>query len=122
MHEFEPLPLKTLGEKVGDYLAVIAVAVGLLVILIVVAAVGAAAAFGAPIYEGRGDTVTVTLTDEPCTVAAVSNLPRRATWAERGKLFEGCFEFAGGWVVMYFAEDRTVVLAPRGVFQPVTRT
>lgn len=117
---FEPLPLKTLGEKIGDYLSMIAVAIGLLVILIVVAAVGAAAAFGAPIYEGRGETVTVTLTDEPCTVAAVSNLPRRATWTERGKVFEGCYEMVGGVVVMYFAEYRTVILAPRGAFQPVS--
>lgn len=115
------LPLKTIGVIVGDFLAIIAVAIGLLLVLLVVAAVGAAAAFGAPIYEGRGDTVTVILFDEPCAVAAVSNLPLRATWAERGKVYQGCYEFAGGWVVMYF-EDRTVVLAPRESFQPVSGT
>ena len=53
--------------------------------------------------------VTITFTDEPCTLAAVRNLPNRATWSEGGKTFEGCFTVQELLVLAYF-DDRTMVV------------
>lgn len=66
--------------------------------------------------------ITVVLTDEPCTLAAVSNLSRRATWEEKGKKYEGCYAVADSTVVAYFAEDRTVTVIPLSVFVKAVNT
>lgn len=53
----------------------------------------------------------VQLLDEPCRLAAVINLPRRATWTEGGKVFEGCWgrHVQAPHVILTYWEDKTVV-------------
>lgn len=65
----------------------------------------------------QSDGIVVTLTNEKCALPAVSNLPVRATWAEKGKTHEGCYGVSFGNVLMYF-DDRTVVSLPSRHFQP----
>jgi hypothetical protein len=65
--------------------------------------------------EGGG--VTVSLYQEPCARAAVSNLPYRATWRDAaGKTFEGCAAVQHGSVVVMYFDDRTVVTVPVRAF------
>lgn len=61
----------------------------------------------------------ITLTDEPCAVSAVANLPFRATWWEAGKTFEGCYGYSSsdGLILAYF-DDKTVVALPVQIFTP----
>lgn len=72
-----------------------------------------------PLAAAQADGgATITLTDEPCAIAEVSNLPLRATWAQGGQVFEGCFSVhPAGIVILYFAGDKTVAIAPRSAFQ-----
>ena len=68
-------------------------------------------ALAEPIYEARGDGLVVTIYREPCALEAVTNLPKRATWQEGDKVYEGC---AGampqlGIAIFYFS-DRTVAI------------
>lgn len=64
----------------------------------------------------EGDAVVI-LTDEPCAIAAVRNLPYRVVWQEREKKYEGCYHVhPSGIVVMYF-DDRTVGIVPLRVFR-----
>lgn len=81
-----------------------------------------AAVLPAPVFTATADGATVTLTDEPCTIRAVSNLRYRATWEEKGKVFEGCWSANPrvGVVSAYFVEDRTVVAIPIPMFERVT--
>lgn len=116
---FDMEPLKMLGTKVTAGLIMIAVGLVLFVVLILATAWGAAVAFGAPIAEAGDARVTITLFDEACAIAAVSNLPQRATWTEGGKIFDGCWASAGGIILLYFS-DRSVVAVPTQVFQRVT--
>jgi hypothetical protein len=69
-----------------------------------------------------GQTVEVVLHDEPCALEAIANLPKRATWTEPGKTYEGC------WgpdphlpIVQVYWSDRTVVAIPRRALVPLTR-
>ena len=72
------------------------------------------------LYMARDDNGTVVeLTNEPCALPAVANLPKRAVWRETGKVFEGCYVARFGAVVMYFS-DRTVIIAPMNAFTRVT--
>lgn len=64
-------------------------------------------------------TVTVTLTNEPCKLDAVKNLPYRAEWRDGAKVFQGCFNvWPGGYILAYF-DDRTAALIPVQEFRPV---
>lgn len=67
MDDFEPLTLKTLGEKVTAALIMIGVALVLLVVVIVAAALGAAVAFGMPVLSQDG-----------CAIVADASLVGRA--------------------------------------------
>ena len=74
----------------------------------------------APIASATSDGVTVTLYNEPCALAAVVNLPNRATWQEKGKTIEGCFTLVPEVsAVMAYFSDKTVVLMPMQVFSRV---
>jgi hypothetical protein len=74
-----------------------------------------------PVMVARVGPVSITLYDESCAIAAVANLQRRATWAENGKVFEGCFGVSEiGVVMLYFAEDRSVGAVPTEMFVRVT--
>ncbi|HET9663577.1 MAG TPA: hypothetical protein VFP00_05055 [Burkholderiales bacterium] len=45
-----------------------------------------------PIFFADFESGRVTLTDEPCTLKAVTNAPKRVTWREpNGRLSEGCY-------------------------------
>lgn len=70
----------------------------------------------APLAVAVDESVTVTLHDEPCALPAVSNLPHRATWVEKGATHEGCWGSNGQIVMAYFA-DRSVVAIPLRSFQ-----
>ena len=60
----------------------------------------------------------VVLYDEACALEAVTNLPSRATWTEKGKVFEGCWAANSNLILAYF-DDRTVIAVPLRVFQKV---
>ena len=82
------------------------------------------AAKAEPLFRAdTGDSV-ITVHSEPCAVSAVGNLPKRATWEEKGKKYEGC---AGQHpqfpiLIFYFSGDRSVVVVPAQLFQRVTGT
>lgn len=65
--------------------------------------------------------VTVRLTDEPCALEAVTNMPNRATWTEAGVVTEGCFGIQGTLLLAYWA-DKTVTALPVRAFQRVSAT
>lgn len=87
-------------------------------LLLLLVAAGAGRTYAAPIFEAADGTVVVTLTNEPCRLKAVDNLPLRATWREDGKTHEGCFGAVGGIVLSYWA-DLTVTALPSSVFKPL---
>lgn len=62
--------------------------------------------------ESQG--IKVILTDEPCKLSdVVKNLPYRATWTERGKVFEGCWAAHPQLpIVMSYWSDHTVGIIP----------
>jgi hypothetical protein len=76
---------------------------------------------GAPMALYQSEGVTITIMDEPCQVKAVTNLPYRATWTEKGKTYEGC---AGGHpagiIMFYWEADKMVSLAPMQSFKKVS--
>lgn len=81
-----------------------------------------AAVFAAPIFVADAEGVRIELFDEPCILKdLVSNLPYRATWTEKGKVFEGCFvpNPNAGFVVAYFREDKSVAVIPMDAFKKV---
>src|SRR5262245_51647010 len=81
-----------------------------------------AAVLSAPQYSAEVEGVLVVLYDEPCEAKAVANLPFRATWTEKGKVFNGCWgpRPNEGVVIGYFVEDRTVALIPIRAFKRVS--
>lgn len=74
----------------------------------------------APLVSASAEGAIITLTDEPCALKAISNLPFRATWVEKDKSYEGCYGVRAdvGLVVAYF-NDATVALIPMQVFKKV---
>ena len=76
-----------------------------------------------PMYAAEAGDAVITLYSEPCALAQVANLPRRATWAEKGKVYEGCWSARQdiGLVILYF-DDRNIGLAPMQAFQKVTNS
>lgn len=79
-------------------------------------------AFSGPMLKASVDGVEITVYSEECGLKnVVSNLPKRATWVEKGKTFEGC---AGatpfGVLLFYFREDRTVAVVPAEHFVQIT--
>lgn len=112
--QFYPTPRKT----VAPYWAIGAV---VLVVIAVVGALYSSKVYAEPFAVTHGDGIVVTLHTEKCAMPEVTNLPQRATWEEKGKVFEGC---AGvnrdlGVVLFYFS-DKTVGAAPIQAFQRVT--
>lgn len=71
---------------------------------------------GAEVAKLTNQGITITLTDEKCTLSAVSNLPYRAKWDEQGKHYEGCFGVLKIFVILYF-DDKSVVVLPAGMFK-----
>ena len=78
-------------------------------------------AYSEPLYQtAGGDGAVVTLHSEPCALKEVSNLPKRATWDEKGKTFEGCWGVSPFGVAMLYFSDRTVAVVPAEAFRKVT--
>ncbi len=73
-----------------------------------------------PLFQTQSETVKLTLHSEACTIKEVTNLPRRATWEEDGKVIEGCWQVFGNVIGFYFLDDKTVGVAPIGAFKRVT--
>ena len=65
--------------------------------------------------------VEVRLTNEPCALSAVANMPHRAMWVEDGVTTEGCFTIQEGAVLAYWA-DRTITAFPIRVFRKARET
>lgn len=81
----------------------------------------AGSAHSQPMFAAEGEGVRIVLTDEPCQLKAVVNLPYRATWEEKGKVYEGCYATNPnfGIVAGYFS-DSTVAVMPMRAFSRVT--
>jgi hypothetical protein len=76
-------------------------------------------ALAEPMVQFQQGDIKIVVHSEDCAYKnVVSNLPKRATWTEKGKVFEGC---AGGnpdmgLILFYFAGDRTVAAVPMAGF------
>ena len=72
-----------------------------------------------PLYRTDAQDASIILYSEPCALAEITNLKRRAVWLEKGKGTEGCWAVTP-WqnVIMYFS-DKTVVAIPQQFFTRV---
>ena len=72
------------------------------------------------VAEGQG--ITITLYDDPCpaSFAKVIDFKLRATWKEKGKTIEGCFNYYPDTdtVAIYFS-DKSLAVVPRLLFKPM---
>jgi hypothetical protein len=75
---------------------------------------------GAPIALFQSEGVTITITDEPCQLKAVTNLKHRATWNEHGKTHEGCAAGHPAGIILFYWEDKTVSIASAQAFKRVS--
>jgi hypothetical protein len=74
----------------------------------------------APMAVAMGDKATVLLTDEPCKLKSVTNLPMRATWTENSVTTEGCWGNQGPIIVAFWEADKTVSLMHISQFKKAT--
>lgn len=74
-----------------------------------------------PLWVAKKNGLTVTLHSDDCKLKAVSNLKKRATWEQDGKVIEGCYGSLPplGMVFFYFA-DLTVLGIPIPFFERVS--
>lgn len=74
-----------------------------------------------PVAAAQGEGVSVVLTDEPCALSAVTNLPYAATWTEKGKTIKGCWGAHPQFpiVIAYWA-DKTVSVVHVSALHDVT--
>lgn len=79
------------------------------ILLLLVACAQIAPPIARPIAVVRSGDVTLTFSREPCTLLpATTNLPFRATWAERGERFEGCYGIQHRVLIVAYWSDGTV--------------
>lgn len=78
--------------------------------------------YAEPMAKLEQDGVAITVYTEDCQLKdAVGNLPKRATWVEGGKTYEGCVGYQPQLrVFMFYFEDKTVAAAPVAIFTKVT--
>ena len=96
-----------------------------LILIFIIGALYAGKVFAEPIAQATVNegAVVVTVFSEDCNLkATVANLPKRATWVEKGKTFEGCVgvEPAAGVAIFYVATDKSVTAIPLVAFARVT--
>ncbi len=102
-----------------------------LAVLTICAALGLYGLFGAarlafaePVARAvvnNGQVVITVHSEDRALTAVVTNLPKRATWVEGGKTFEGCVGVSPiGVAMFYFLADKSVAAVPLEMFQPVT--
>lgn len=73
--------------------------------------------FAEPVLQAQANGVTITIYDEKCSHPEVTNLPLRATWAQDGKVFDGCVgAFQGFGVAAFYFDDKTVAVVPLELF------
>lgn len=89
--------------------------------LLIVVAIWATHAAAQPILQAQADGVKVVVYEEACKLTEVANLPKRATWHEKGKVYEGCIGAHSHFPVLlgYFV-DKTVVILPVEMFTRIT--
>ena len=120
------------SRQVGDYLVtreakeqrrkyirdiLIGAACGL---ALLIAATYPTKAHASAMLRAESGGVTVTIYDQPCALKEVSNLPKRATWTEKGKTYEGCIGAHPQFpVLMAYFTDKTVVVLPVEMFTRV---
>ena len=66
--------------------------------------------------------VVITIYTEDCALKnVVTNLPKRATWVEGGKTYEGCagVQPDAGVAMFYFSGDKTIAIVPLQMFARV---
>lgn len=66
------------------------------------------------------DGIVITLHSEKCDLKEIVNLPKRATWQEKAKSYEGCWGLNPLGVVMFYFTDKTIAVVPAEAFQKVT--
>lgn len=95
--------------------------VACLFVISIFAAAVSTCAYADPAYQTKTGDVTLTLHTEKCELAEITNLPRRATWTEGGKTYEGCWGARPdqGIILAYFT-DKTVASVPIEAFVRVT--
>lgn len=73
-----------------------------------------------PRFQVVAEGARVVLHDDKCAVAAVANLPYKATWEEKGKVFQGCWGARpDAGVVMFYFDDKSVGIIPISELTPV---
>jgi hypothetical protein len=91
-----------------------------LVVLLAVAVTWPTKAHAGPILKAEAEGIVVTIYEEACQLKEVTNLPKRATWTEKGKTFEGCIGAHPQFpVLMGYFSDKTVVVLPVEMFTRV---
>ena len=74
-----------------------------------------------PMAIAQAEGVTITLHSDECALPGITNLKMKATWFEKGKTFQGCWGAHPQYgLVMFFFEDKTVVVLPGDAFAPIT--
>ena len=78
-------------------------------------------AFAEPIAQATvaNGQIVITVYSEDCQLKdVVSNLPKRATWVQQGRTFEGCVgvQPSLGVAMFYFREDHSVAAVPVSEF------
>jgi hypothetical protein len=77
--------------------------------------------FAEPFIAAEQNGVRIAVYTEPCVLKEVTNLQRRATWTENGKVIEGCAGyFPQIELVLFYFADKTVVPVPSSFFQKVS--
>ena len=76
--------------------------------------------YGEPLAAAEQGSVRIVLHSEPCAIKAVANLPKRATFHEGGKTYEGCVGlFREMGMFLFYFEDKTVFAVPEPFFNRV---
>lgn len=97
------------------------IGVACLVFLVLLAATWPTGANAAPMFQAQAEGVKIVIYDEPCKLDAVSNLKHRATWHEKGKVYEGCAGAHPAFpIIMGYFADKTVVALPVEMFTRVS--
>jgi hypothetical protein len=80
-----------------------------------------AAVCAEPMVKANVQGIEITVYTEDCALKnVVSNLPKRATWVEKGKTFEGCAGATQFGVLIFYFNDKTVAVVPVEHFAKVT--
>lgn len=71
-----------------------------------------------PVFTATEGGVTITIHDGACALSAVT-LPYRATWDEAGKHYEGCVGAHPAGVLIFYWDDRSIVILAQSLFRRV---